>query len=182
MSATLKSGLLFGLIGLVIVPLAVLASFFIPFIGPFLCLGSPLLALLIGGVGGFFAVRWSDGQAGVGQGVLSGTIAGVGMLVGVVLLWVIGYGLIQSNPDFQLVLQEAMDQAMAQQNQQPGSELTPDQMVTMFNTVVPLLGICLGVIYLVASLIGGAFGALIGHRGTASVPPVPPMPTVPPMS
>lgn len=181
MSATLKSGLLFGLVGLIVVPLSILATF-IPLVGFLVCLGSPLIALLIGGVAGFFAVRWSDRQAGVGQGVLSGIIAGVGMLVGVVLLWVIGYGLLQSNPDFQLGLQEAINQAMAQQNQQPGSELTPEQMVTTFNTVVPLMGVCLGVIYLVASLIGGAFGALFGRRGTASVPPMPPMPTVPPMS
>jgi len=73
MSGAVRSGLIFALVGIV----AEIGFSSIPGAGPLLC--GPSVAMIIGAVAGYFAIRWSTGAAGVGQGVLAGTIAGVGV-------------------------------------------------------------------------------------------------------
>lgn len=173
MSATLKSGLIFGLVGLI----AVIVVGFVPIVGALLC--GPITALVIGGLAGYFARRWSDQPTGVGQGVLAATIAGVGTLIGTALFIIIAYNLQSSNPAFQAMLDQAIQQQL---QQQPETNVSAEDVQTMLGTIVPVGGFCFGVINLVIALVGGLIGALIGNRPANTISVVPPAPpTVPPV-
>ncbi len=162
MSGTVKSGLIFGLIGLIVV----IAVSFVPVAGWLLC--SPGTAAVFGALAGFFAVRWSTAEAGVGKGVLSGTIAGVGMLIGAIIFWIMYINLARSMPEFQQSLQDQLQQ-------QPNAELTPEQLDSIVSLSGPIAGLCFGIINLLISLAGGAIGALIaGRNKTQPVPPINP--------
>lgn len=169
MSGTMKSGLLFGLIGLIVV----LIVGFVPFIGALLC--GPGGALLIGGAAGYFALRWNTGATGIGQSVLAGAIAGVGTLIGAVVFWIIAVSLASNDAS----LYDAIQSALAQQPN--ANQLDPQSLKTLVGLVGPAAGLCFGVLNLVLALAGGAVGALIARRNQPIAAPIAP-PSVPPMS
>lgn len=170
MSATVRSGLIFGLVGLV----AVIIVSFVPLIGALLC--GPGTALIVGGLAGYFALRWSATPAGVGQGALAAAIAGVGILIGTVLFIIVSFSLIQNDPSFQNILDQAIQQQL---DRQPDVSVSAEDMAAMVRTFVPITGFCFGIINLVIALVGGLLGALIGRR-TPAAPPAPP--AVPPIA
>jgi hypothetical protein len=160
MSGALRAGLIFGVTGLIVV----LAVAFIPAVGPLIC--GPLVAVIIGTVAGFYGVRWSAGTPGIGRGVLAGTLAGVGMLLGAVIAYTILVGMASSNPLFQEQIQEAL-------RQQPDAQIDAAALNTIVGIVGPVVGFCFGILNL---LIGLAFGALGGWLALRNRPqPVPPM-------
>lgn len=158
MSGALKAGLVFGAIGLIVV----LAVAFIPAVGPLIC--GPLVAVIIGTIAGFYGVRWSAGTPGISRGVLAGTLAGVGMLLGAVIAYTILVGMVRNNPVFQQQLQEAL-------RQQPNAQIDPAALDTIVGFVGPVAGFCFGILNL---LIGLAFGALGGWLALRNRPTAPP--------
>lgn len=167
MSATVRSGLIFGLVGLV----TVIIVGFVPLIGVLLC--GPGTALIVGGLAGYFALRWSATPGGNGQGALAGAIAGVGVLIGAVAFVLVSFSLIRSDPAFQELLNQAIEQQM---QQQPGTNVSAEDMQTLVSTFIPVFGFCLGIINLVVAIVGGLIGTLFGKRQAVppAVPPVAP--------
>ena len=168
MSGGVKSGLLFAIIGLVIV----IAVGFIPILGAFLC--GPVVAAIVGGVAGYLGVRWSTANVGIGTGVLAGTLAGLGMLIGMMIFFTVYFSLIRSSPEFDQQLQEAL-------RQRPDAQVTPAQIKALVGLAGPIGGFCLGLIYLLVSLAIGALGGWIAVRNRSSVPSYQPQPPQPPM-
>jgi hypothetical protein len=165
MSGAVKSGLIFALVGI-----AVVVGFsFIPIIGAFVC--GPLAAGLVGTAAGYFGVRWSDASAGVGTGVLSGAIAGVGGLIGAVIFWLIAFRLVQSMPGFQEQILRSIEQ------QQPGAQLNPSDINTLIGVIGPALGFCFGIFNLLLALALGALGGWLAVRNRGQMPVVPTMST-----
>ena len=174
MSSTVKSGLLFALIGVA----AVVGFSFIPIVGPLVC--GPLAAALIGIGAGYFGVRWGTADASVGTGVLAGAIAGVGALIGAVIFWLVAFSMLQSLPGFQEQIQERV------QRQQPGAEIDPTQIDALVRIIGPILGLCFGIFNLLLALALGALGGWLATRARARqmAPPAAPQPPFgpPPMS
>lgn len=168
MSGSVKAGLIFGLIGIV-------ATVAVNFIFAF-C--SPVVAAIIGGLAGYFGVRWSVPPAGVGKGVLAGTIAGVLMLVASVIFFVVFINIMLGNPQFA----DAINQVVEQQQQQGGQQLTPDQLSAALSFAGPIAGFCFGLINLLASLALGAAGGAIAARNTQAPPTYQPPIGPPPMT
>jgi hypothetical protein len=165
MSGLVKSGLIFGLVGVV----AVIIFSFTPLIGPFLC--GPVAAMLAGAGAGYFGARWSPARSGGVAGALAGVIAGVGSLIGAVLSWIILLAIVQAMPDYQEQLQEML-------RQQPNNQLTPSDMNTLMMLIGPVMGLCFGVLNLLASLASGALAGWLTTRGQQPQPPAPqPPPT-----
>lgn len=158
MSGRIKSGLLFGLIALIVVPLISL----VPTVG-MLLLG-PLLVIGLGVGAGYLAIRWSDRQIGVGSGVLAGTFVGLGALIGSIVFFVAAIAFISSVPEFR---QMVLEQVRAQN---PGAELSGDQLMAMLPLIGVLAGSCVGIIELVFALGAGALGAWLGIRQRTSEP------------
>lgn len=171
MSGAVKSGLLFALLGIFVV-----AGFsFIPVVGPLLC--GPAGAALLGGVAGYLGVRWTVGNAGVGTGVLAGTIAGVGALIGSIAFWLIAFAMVRSMPEFE----QAIEETLRQQN----SGADPAEVRAILDNILPIvgpfIGFCFGLIQLVISLAFGALGGWLSARNRATQgPPVAPPPMAPP--
>jgi hypothetical protein len=171
MSGAVRSGLIFALVGIV----AEIAFSSIPGAGPLLC--GPSAAMIVGAVAGYFAIRWSTGAAGVGQGVLAGTIAGVGVLIGAVIFFTIRIMTLRSDPQAVALLQEFLRQ------QQRGTQLSPEQLNSLLVVLGPVLGFCLGLIELLFALALGALGGWLGVRSRARStvsPPMGPPPLSPP--
>ena len=172
MSGGVKSGLLFGLIGLVVV----VVVGFIPIIGALLC--GPVVAAIIGGIAGYLGVRWGTANAGIGTGVLAGTLAGLGMLVGMIIFFTVSVILLRSSPEFDQQLQEAL-------RQRPDVTLTPEELKALAELIGPVGGFCIGLIYLLISLAIGALGGWIATRNRAPTsiyhpqPPMGPPPMAP---
>ncbi|KAB8143541.1 hypothetical protein F8S13_11110 [Chloroflexia bacterium SDU3-3] len=166
MSATMKSGLIFGLVGIVVT----LAVSWIPVVGSLLC--SPVSALLVGGVAGYFALKWATEQAGLGQGVLAGTVAGVGTLIGGAIFWIVAFGMVASMPEFSSIMEQEMSR------QEMSGQVSPEQMQSIVGVMGPVMGLCFGVLNLLVSLLGGLFGAMIAGKKVVdtptSYPPAPP--------
>ena len=165
MSATVRSGLIFGLVGL----FAVIIVGFVPLLGILLC--GPGTALVVGGLAGYFALRWSEAPVGSGQGALAGAIAGVGTLIGSTLFVIIAFSILRSDPSFQ----DSLNQAAEQLQQQPDVAVSPQDLQTMVSTFMPIVGVCLGIINLVVALVGGLLGALFANRSRATPPAMPPV-------
>lgn len=164
MSGMVKPGLIFAAIGVI----AVIIFSFTPLIGPFLC--GPVAALLAGAGAGYFGARWSPARSGGVAGALAGAIAGVGSLLGAVISWIILLAIAQAMPDYQEQLQEML-------RQQPNNQLTPSDMNTLIMLVGPLMGLCFGVVNLLASLASGALAGRLTARGRPQPrPPAPPPP------
>jgi hypothetical protein len=154
MSGAVKSGLIFALVGI-----AAVAGFsFIPYVGALLC--GPLAAALVGIGAGYYGVRWSPPMAGVGTGVLAGTIAGVGALLGSVIFWLVVFAIARSMPEFDQVIQDTL-------RQQPNAQLDPSAVNTIVNLLGPILGICFGIFNLVLALGLGALGGWLAVRNRA---------------
>ena len=178
MSGALKSGLLFALVGLIgVVALSILFTF-IPAGGAVLC--GPLIAMIVGTAAGYFGVRWSAASAGVGTGVLAGTVAGVGTLIGAVVVWVVLIRIAQSMPGFEQQLQEAF------RSRQPGLQLGSGDLSALVNIAAPILGLCFGLINLLLALGLGALGGWLATRrraqqlAPATATPLEPPPLGPP--
>src|SRR3954463_3930198 len=92
MSGAVRSGLIFALVGIV----AEFGFSSIRGAGPLLC--GPSAAVIVGALARYFAIRWSAGAAGVGQGVLAGTIAGLGILIGAMIFFTIRITALRSDP------------------------------------------------------------------------------------
>ncbi|MEO7910483.1 MAG: hypothetical protein ABIV47_12615 [Roseiflexaceae bacterium] len=163
MSGALKAGLIFGVIGLIVV----LAVAFIPAVGPIIC--GPLVAVIIGAVAGFYGVRWSAGTPGISRGVLAGTLAGVGMLLGAVIAYTILVGMARSNPMFQEQIQEAL-------RRQPNAQIDPAALNTIVGIMGPAVGFCFGILNLLIALAFGALGGWLAIRNRPpALPPVEPL-------
>jgi hypothetical protein len=169
MSGAVKSGLIFALVGLV----TSVGFSFIPIGGPLW--GIPV-ALVIGTIAGYYGVRWGSESAGVGTGVLAGAIAGVGSLIGAVISWIILLNMARSLPGFD---QQMLEQI---QRQQPGMEVTPELIETVFALTGPVMGICCGVVEIVLALGLGALGGWFATRRRVgrTDPPPPSEPFGPP--
>lgn len=154
MSGGVKAGLLFGLVGVLAV---VGISLLLP-----IC--SPLVAALVGGLAGYFGVRWSVGNAGVGTGVLAGSIAGIAMLLGSLVFFVVAFNLVRNDPQFAQTLDQILQQ------QQGGAELSPQELDAMLNLAAPLAGFCFGLLNLLFALALGAAGGAIAARNRPTTP------------
>jgi hypothetical protein len=162
MSGTLRAGLIFGLVGLI----AVLATAFIPRPGPVVC--GPLLAVIVGGLAGFYGVRWSLENARVSRGVLAGTLAGLGMLIGAVIGYIILFNSISSEPSFQ-------EQFGAILQQRPDASIDPAALGTMVAIAGAVAGLCFGVLNLLLALAFGALGGWLALRNRSPAPPIAPL-------
>jgi hypothetical protein len=160
MSGAMRSGLIFGAVGLI----AVLATAFIPPPGPVVC--GPLLAVLVGGLAGFYGVRWSVEQARVSRGVLAGSLAGLGMLIGAVIGYIVLFNrTISSDPSFQ-------EQLGAFLQQQPDAQVDPGALGAMVGLAGAVAGLCFGVLNLLLALAFGALGGWLALRNRPQ--PMPP--------
>lgn len=159
MSGIVKAGLIFGLIA---IPITIAFSF-VPYLG-ILCCG-PLLALLLGGGAGYLGLRWESTDPKIARGLLAGGMAGFGSLLGSMLFFVGVLAMIGSMPEFEQILQEALQQ------QAPDTELTGEQIRTMLSFSGPLAGACVGTFGLLFGLAGGALGAWIFTRQRNQSPP-----------
>lgn len=170
MSGALKSGLIFGLVGFVVV----IGFSFIPLVGPILC--GPLAAGIVGTAAGYYGVRWSTSNTGIGRGVLAGGLAGIGSLIGAVTFFVVAFTLVRSNPIFQEQLDEAL-------RQQQNAQIDKEQLDILLGVLGPIAGLCSGVFNLILSLaFGGLGGWLLTRKRDGSSLQQPPMqpPTQPP--
>jgi hypothetical protein len=159
MSGAMRAGLIFGAIGLI----AVLATAFLPRPGPVLC--GPLLAVLVGGLAGFYGLRWSVAGARVSRGVLAGSLAGLGMLIGALIGYIVLFNSISSDPAFR-------EQLGAFLQQRPDVKIDEGALGTMIGVAGAVAGLCFGVLNLLLAL---AFGALGGWLALRNRPPAAPI-------
>jgi hypothetical protein len=162
MSGAMRSGLIFGAVGLI----AVLATAFIPRPGPIVC--GPLLAVLVGGLAGFYGLRWSVENARVSSGVLAGSLAGLGMLIGTVIGYVVLFNSLSSEPAFQ-------EQLGAFLRQQPDAKIDPGALGAAVGVAGAVAGLCFGVLNLLLALAFGALGGWLALRNRPPAPPVEPL-------
>ncbi|HMP40054.1 MAG TPA: hypothetical protein PKA05_06710 [Roseiflexaceae bacterium] len=168
MPGGLKSGLLFAVIAIVVV----FALSFIPTLGVLCC--GPLGALALGVLAGYIGVRWGGDEAGIGQGVLAGGVAGAGALVGVLFFGVAALLLIRATPE---MYNEMMRQIL---EQQPDAGLTAADMDVLFPIVLFAVVFCIGVIEVLFALCSGALGGWLAVRQRQAPPAAPGSPYVPP--
>ncbi|HJZ45648.1 MAG TPA: hypothetical protein VKE41_00730 [Roseiflexaceae bacterium] len=162
MSGTLRSGLIFAAVGLI----AVLATAFLPPPGPVVC--GPLLAVLVGALAGFYGVRWSMENMRVSRGVLAGTLAGLGLLIGAVIAYVVLFNRLSADPSFQ-------EQLGAFLRQQPNAQIDPQAVGAAVGIAGVIAGLCFGVLNLVLALAFGALGGWLALRNRPQpTPPVNP--------
>ena len=163
MSGAMRSGLIFAAVGLI----AVLATAFVPRPGPIVC--GPLLAVLVGGLAGFFGVRWSVENARVSRGVLAALLAGLGMLVGAVIGYIVLFNSISSEPSFQ-------QQLSAFLQQQPDAKIDPEALGALVGIAGAVAGLCFGVLNLLLALAFGALGGWLAVRNRPQpLPPIEPL-------
>ena len=164
MSGAVKSGLIFAAVGLI----GVLATAFIPGPGAVLC--GPLLAVIVGGVAGFYGVRWTTEGPRISRGVLAGTLAGLGMIVGAVIAYVVLFNSLSADPLFQ-------EQLGAFLEQQPDVQVDQGALGAAVGLAGIVAGLCVGLLNLLLGLAFAALGGWLALRGqpTASVPPAPPL-------
>jgi len=162
MSGAMRSGLIFAAVGLI----AVLATAFLPRPGPVVC--GPLLAVLVGGLAGFFGVRWTVEHARVSRGVLAGSLAGLGMLIGAVIGYTLLYNtLVRSDPNARAQIQEVLRQF--------GSQADSAAIDLLLTIAGPLAGLCFGVLNLLLALAFGALGGWLALRNRPPAPPIEPL-------
>jgi hypothetical protein len=167
MSGGVKAGLIFGLVA---IPLTIVMSF-IPYLGVFCC--GPITALGLGTGAGYLGVRWGDPDAKIGQGVLGGTLTGLGSLIGSVLFFVLALAFVSQMPEFSQALEQALEQ------QDSSSQLNSADLQAMMGVAGPLVGGCIGLIGLLFAVGGGALGGWLRLRQrTPEMPPTPPVPPV----
>jgi hypothetical protein len=162
MSGAMRAGLIFGLVGLI----AVLATAFVPRPGPIVC--GPLLAVIVGGLAGFYGVRWSLEDARVSRAVLAGSLAGLGMLIGAVIGYIVLFNSIRSDPAFQ-------QQLGAFLQQQPDAKIDPGSIGAAVGLAGAVAGLCFGVLNLLLALAFGALGGWLALRNRPAAPPSQPL-------
>jgi hypothetical protein len=166
MSPGVRAGLIFGGIALVAVPLLSMLNFVLPF-G---CLCGTVVSGLLGGLAGFYALRWQGTQT-VAQGVLAGTLAGVGTLIGGIIFGLVFFGIVMNTPEGQQLMQQQFQQGMQQQGQQLSPEELQNLTALINNLIGPIAGGCMGILNLLIALGGGALGALVAQRRPGDTPP-----------
>jgi hypothetical protein len=180
MSGAVKSGLIFAFVGIIsLIAFTILPAMISPLLG--ICICGPLAVVLNGSGAGYVGVRWSKGSAGVGQGVLAGAIAGIGLLIGAVLLFVVLLMIVrsvaQNDPDlYAQVIENAL-------RQQPEANIDPAELDQAMNILLPVAGFCFGLLALAFSVAFGALGGWIATRrraGQEGPPSPPPQPFGPP--
>lgn len=184
MPGSLKSGLLFGGIGIIVIIAGSAAGSFIPIVG-LLC--GPVIASLVGLGAGYFGAQWGKPEAGVGTGTVAGLLSGIGLTIGAMIFYVGAVTFVQTMPEFQILLEEAMAEAFAAQ---PGAELDPEQLPALLAVGGLIAGFCVGLIYLLFALGFGALGGWFAVRNRPQSseynqqPPMSPPPSSgpPPMS
>jgi len=143
----------------------------IPILG--LCICGPLAVVLNGIASGYFGVQWNTNKAGVGSGVLAGTISGIGILLGSLILfiglWLFFRMISQENPE---LLRAAIEQAIRQQRTEV--DITVEEVEQLMGLGLAMMGFCFGLLGLVLSL---AFGAVGGWIATSRRPADPTAPT-----
>ena len=157
MSGAMRAGLIFAAVGLI----AVVATAFLPRPGPVVC--GPLLAVLVGGLAGFFGVRWTVMQARVSRGVLAGSLAGLGMLIGAVIGYIVLFNSISSEPAFQ-------EQLGAFLQQQPDANIDAGALGAAVGIAGAVAGLCFGVLNLLLALAFGALGGWLALRNRSPAP------------
>lgn len=162
MSGAVKSGLIFGVVGI----FAVLGFSLFALILPLGCVCGTLVAGVLGGAAGYLGVRWTEG-GGIGSGVLAGLLAGIGALIGGIIFFVILISVFRSNPE----LENALLEGMREQN----ASITDEQARMALGLVGPVGGFCFGVLNLLIALAAGAIGGAIAGRGRTPMAPPPPM-------
>jgi hypothetical protein len=162
MSGTMRAGLIFAAVGLI----AVLATAFLPRPAPVVC--GPLLAVLVGGLAGFYGVRWSPADARVSRGVLAGSLAGLGTLLGALIGYIVLFNSISSDPAFQ-------EQLGAFLQQQPDARVDPGALGSMIGIAGAVAGLCFGVLNLLLALAFGALGGWLALRNRPAAPPSEPL-------
>jgi len=149
MAGDVRAGALFFMVALVIaVPFSL-----VPLIG-MLCCG-PLGALACGAGAGVLGVHWRGATASVGQGALSGGLAGLGALIGTTLAAVISMLIAQNDPE---LLRQVLREALAQSDT---LEVSPDDVAALLLPIGALVGFCIGAINMAAALVSGMLGAWI---------------------
>ena len=184
MPGSLKSGLLFGGIGIIAIIAASALGSFVPIVG-LLC--GPLVASLVGLGAGYFGVKWGKPEAGVGTGTVAGLFSGIGLTIGSLIFYMGAIAFVQTMPEFQIIFEEIMAEAMAGQ---PGAEIDPAQLPMLLTLGALIAGFCVGLIYLLFALGFGALGGWLVVRNRPQVseynqqPPMSPPPSSgpPPMS
>lgn len=179
MSGGLKTGCIFGpLQGILVIGLTLMGvalgnlSPLLGAAGLFCC--GPFGSLVAGALAGFIGVGWNKQPAGIGQGVLAGGLAGLGALIGTLLLWGGLYAFIaiaaESDP---AVMRDALEQALAQQ---PNVNMTAEELQGAFGPILIGVGFCTGMISLIFALGGGALGGWlrVRQRGQDLPPTAPP--------
>ncbi len=165
MSGHVRAGLIFGAIAVV----AVAALSFVP------C-GNILGALILGGLAGFYGVRWSGPNATVGKGVVASIITGLFAAAVTAVMAIVLVNMSINSPE----VQQQLQQQLQEQQQQTGQQISPDQLAAIINAAGPIGGICAGIINLLLSLAAGALGAYIAMRNVRNVPPANQGPMSPP--
>jgi hypothetical protein len=156
MSGGVKAGGIFFVVALVLT----FGAFFVP-LGCVLC--APIIALGVGAAAGYLALVWAPGGK-LGQGILGGSLAGIGALVGFGAAFLISWQAIVSDP---ATLRSIAEQAI---EQQPGSGLTADDLVALMPGIGIGIALCGGLLYLLFALGGGALGGWLRLRNRQQPP------------
>jgi hypothetical protein len=167
MSGWLKSGLLFGLIGLVISLIPMPFLFWAPSVPlwvavivlqiiPVMVMFGPL-ALILGSFAGFFGARWNSPST-MQRGMLASAFAGAAVFVGVLSFFGTIVTFLQSTPEIREAYVQLISDAFAQQ----GGEARG------FAEGLPALllgvGVCTGIFNLVIAIAAGSFFGWLGSR------------------
>lgn len=173
MLGAVRSGLLFGIFGTLIVIVALLIPAGInPILG--FCLCGPFAMVLNGFGTGYLGVRWNKERVGIGMGVLAGGIAGLFILVGFVLLMMGVNGMLQMlRTEDPTAYQSIIDAALATQ---PNSQVDRQMLEEILPASFFFVGMCLGLLALTFTIIASAGGAWlwVSQRDKQNTPPAPP--------
>lgn len=163
MSGTVKSGLLLGIIGAIGGVIFSLPDF-IPRGALFY---GPAIAPIIGGIAGYLGVRWSNPDTQISKGIVAGTVAGLGLLLGALIAWIALFNVVRTMPQFH----ENVQQVIAQNPQT--NQFSPEQIEVIIMLAGPSAGLCFGTFELVVALGFGALGGWLAKRTRRSKPPTP---------
>jgi hypothetical protein len=153
-----------ALLALVVVGLSTL----IPVLGALIV--APLAALFVGAGAGWWASK-ELGYGTAGRGAGAGAIAGIGALLGPIIILTIAATILGRSAAFQQQVQQGLESA---RQQNPGADVPNLNPAALATAGGALGGFCLGLVYLLLSTIGGLIGGLVygRNRGQAAAPPV----------
>lgn len=167
MSGSLKSGLLFGLIGLIIALLPIPFLLWTPSVPywvvvivlqiiPIMLMFGPL-ALILGALAGFFGARWNSPST-MQRGILASAFAGAAVFVGVLSFFGTIVAFLQTTPDIREAYVQLISDAFAQQggNAEGFAESLPALLLGV--------GVCTGIFNLVIAIAAGSLFGWLGSR------------------